>query len=96
MSADPIIFYIVRKNADETEGRGPMVNEIGFTSESLADMYISDRSKDWASRDVVKMEVYDRPYTTEDVQAAQRAALMKKAWQHFSVEELAMLGVQGL
>jgi hypothetical protein len=33
-------IYLVQRNADTTEGRGPMVNDKAFTSLSMAESYV--------------------------------------------------------
>lgn len=94
---NPKLVYVVLKNSDEVEGRGPMVLDSIFYSEEVAKAYAEDRynyyghgalKQGWAT--VREMAVLD---VAGDWRTEVREQQRRKALAKLTHEERAVLGL---
>ena len=96
-----MIIYMTRSNADMTEGRGPMTNEIAFLNREDAANYIDNqpgvmgRRLKWSEEkygdwEIVEISVQEGPY---DAQQVLKEKAMKKLKSSLTAEEIKALGL---
>jgi hypothetical protein len=88
--------YIVLKNADMTEGRGPMFPFTVFLSKAVAQVFISKQGgvfggpPDNGGWDIKEMEAYG---TLEEYNKGKQEALKQSALKKLTREEKEVLGL---
>src|SRR5574343_1138633 len=95
------IVYLTKRNADMTEGRGPMVNDLCFANRNEAEAYIDEqdgvmgRRERWSQRafgdwTIDEVEVLD---SYRDALAVKKESLKARALLKLTKEEKAALGL---
>ncbi|MEN6549981.1 MAG: hypothetical protein ABFE07_28390 [Armatimonadia bacterium] len=82
--------YLVLKNADMTEGRGPMLAHLLFLHEDHAERFIVEQGQDRDFYSIRPMELLDGSYFTE---RDRQEELRRRALTKLSVEERRALGL---
>lgn len=103
-STENITVFLTRRNADTTEGRGPMVNDKAFLKLKDAEDYIDrqpgimgrrfkwsqEKYSDWEIAEIV---VLAGPYSEEQELNERRKQALEKAKRNLSVQECRLLGL---
>jgi hypothetical protein len=97
-----MIIYLTYRNADMTEGRGPMVVDKAFLHKEDANNYIDDqpgcmgRRAKWSNAkygdwEVKEILVHEGPF---DVEADKKRKAIDKLKATLNAEELKLLGIE--
>lgn len=79
--------YMTKRNADMTEGRGPMVNDLCFLHRKDANDYIDTKYGDWEVKEIEVLE-YNVAEAMKEKKRIKKAALAK-----LTNKELEILGL---
>jgi hypothetical protein len=87
--SSPVTIFLVRANADTTEGRGPMVPVCATLERPIADAYITTQWGGLGLHDVIELPLYSITNPPPTVRDEARARALSK----LSPEERELLGL---